>query len=198
MSLLEEVTKLVEDIIPFIDSEVMGDEKAQALSEQLGKVKKELESPKILGDVERKIVTSFDDWEERVYGMVEFVRGNTITQFKIQSLTASEQKEIRQKRDKARPVVPTPRSRGDKIDTDDPHYKKDMLKYDEDMRALDELNMLWVLEKGFVNIDIPGKDDQEKLAFLNSKVAGDAPKIAGEIVDLSNLTPENLSPFSRG
>lgn len=196
MSLLDEMTKLVDDILPLVDPEIIGKEKALILSKQIEKVQVELNKPEILGDVERKTVTNFDDWDERIYGVVEFVRAdNTITQFKIQSLTAAEQKGIRIKRDKAKPATPAPRSRGDKVDVDDPHYKKDMLRYDEEMRELDELNMLWILEKGLVDIEIPGKDDKEKMEYLNSKVAGDAPKIAGEIVDLSNLTPETLRPF---
>lgn len=199
MSLLEEVTKLVDDFLPLVDPEKIGEEKAQALAGQIEKVQAELDKPAILGEIERKVVTSFDEWDERIYGVAEFVRpDNTIAQFKIQSLTTNEHRKIRQRMLKAMPTSPTPRSRGDKIDPDDPHYKKDIIQYDADVVVVHEMNVMWILEKGLVDIEIPGKDDKEKMEFLNNKVAGDATKIAQEIMDLSNLTPENLSPFSRG
>ncbi len=176
-------------------SMAIGEEGLATIQEHLQAVDKELANPLILGDVKRNTVTSFEEWDERVKGLAEFVRGDAITQFEIQSLTAAEMKECRVKYHAAAPVEPIARHRGDKIpDPNDKHYQKEKAVYDAEVKNLENLWILWILEKGLL-FDIPGKDDAEKLESIGNKIAGDAGKLVNQIVDLSNLTPETLRPF---
>ena len=176
-------------------SMAIGEEGLATIQEHLQAVDKELANPLILGDVKRNTVTSFEEWDERVKGLAEFVRGDAITQFEIQSLTAAEMKECRDKYHAAAPVEPVARHRGDgKADPNDKHYQREMAVYDEEVKKLELLWILWILEKGLL-FDIPGKDDAEKLESIGNKIAGDAGKLVNQIVDLSNLTPETLRPF---
>lgn len=178
--------------------EAIGESNLNTLSGKLESLEKELSNPQILSDVVRKKIASFEDWDERVKGLVEFVRPDeTIIQFEIQSLTAAEMKKVRNKREAAEPTMPQPRQRGEgRPDPNDPHHKRDMVAYEEAKKKQNDLNILWILEYG-LTFEIPGKDDDEKLEFLSNKVAGDADKIAMEIMEISNLTPETMRPFSR-
>jgi len=118
-----------------------------------------------------------------------------IIEFQIQSLTAGEMKEVRVKRVAAEPVMPVARQRGDgKADPNDKAYQKDLEIYNAAKIKQDELNVLWILERGLLFV-ITGKDDDEKLESLKNTVAGDAAKIASDIMDISNLSPDSMSPF---
>jgi hypothetical protein len=198
---ITEMTKLTDALTPILSNdevrEAIGEEGLEAIGTHLLDLEKELSNPSILGDIKRNIVTSFEDWDERVFDIVEFVRGTeSITQINIQSLTAKEMGELRVKIRAAAPEEPVRRDRGDgNADMNDKVYARDMVAYNEAKSRLDDLSVLWYLEKGLKGITIPGKSDDEKLEFVGKKVAGDAAKIASAIMDLSNLTPDTLQPF---
>jgi hypothetical protein len=176
--------------------EALGQERVAEISQHLTNVDEALANPAILTDFPKTVVNSFDDWDERIKGVVEFIRADTsMTTFNIQSLTAKELQDVRSKLAATAPVQPSPRNRGDgKVDMDDKHYTKDMEKYEKLRAKQDDLNVLFILEYG-LPFDIPGKDNDEKLENVFEKVAGDAGKIASAIMDLSNLTPETMRPF---
>lgn len=201
MSVLEITKSLADTLTPIIIKdevrEAIGEEHLGLISSLLEDLNAELADPRILSEVKRNVVKSFDDWEERVKSVVDFVRpDNTIMQIEIQSLTASEMREIRKRRNDAEPAAPQPRSRGEgRPDPNDSHYKMEMKSYDEETKKLYELFKFWIVEKGLI-IEIPGKNDEEKLENLGKKVAGDIDKIFIEILEISNLTQETVRPFS--
>ena len=191
--------ELLDEVIPLIDSKKISKKKAAKITKKADLLLSELANPKILNDVPRKTISSFEDWEERVYDVVEFVRpDNTLVLFKIQSVTAAEQRSWKARRDAVAPIQPQPRSKGDTPDLNDPHYKKEMREYEKKMIELEDYALLWILEAGLVDITFPGSNDEEKLEALCAKVAGDWVKIGQEIMMISNLAPDNLRPFSMG
>ena len=190
--------ELLDEVIPLVDSKKLSKKKADIIMKKAEALQTELANPKILGDVPRRVISSFEDWEDRVFDVVEFVRpDNTLVQFKIQSVTAAEQRSWKAKREATAPIQPQPRSKGkgDEPDLKDKHYLKDMREYEKKMTELEDYTLLWILEAGLVDIKIPGSTDEEKLEALRSKVAGDWAKIGQEILLISNLAPENLRPF---
>ena len=196
--LVDDLTALVDMVTPLIDPETIGEEAATEISAQIKKVQDGLAALSLMGNAPRKEITSFDDWDEMVYGQVEFVRPDGSIEFmKIHSISAAERKRLRNKRNKLMPIAPSPRSRGDgQVDTNDPHYKMEMKEYEAAVTRLDELNVLWTIEAG-TDLVVPGETDEEKLANLDRHAAGDQVKIANEIVDVSGLTPDSLRPFMR-
>ena len=200
MSVLTKVKKLTDNLTTILEADevrkAIGDDGLAAIVKDIEMLDKELANPAILGNVVRNRVTSFEEWDERVKGLVEYVRPDgSITEFEIQSLTAGEMKTIRAKRAAMEPVMPQQRNRGDgKGDSNDKHYQKDRDVYEQANKKLDDLNVLWFLEHGLL-FEIAGKDDDEKLESLSNTVAGDAAKIASAIANISNLSPETMSPF---
>ena len=200
MSVLTKVKKLTDGLTTVLETdkvrEAIGDDGLAAIIKDMEALDKELANPAILGDVQRNRVTSFAEWDERVKGLVEYVRPNgSITEFEIQSLTAAELKKIRAKRAAMEPVMPQQRDRGDGNGApNEKHYQKDLEAYEEAKEKLDDLNVLWFLEHGLL-FEIAGKDDDEKLESLSKTVAGDGGKIATAIGNISNLSPETMSPF---
>ena len=199
MSVYEEMKGLIEDIKPLLDPDKIGEDKSEAINTRISSLVlalDQVESSIGYANAERKEVDGFDAWEERVESVSEFARPNgVISTFKIHSLTAKELKTINLKADAATPEAPTPRKRdGGPADMGGKVYIKDMKSYQEQMSTVERLRVLWILEYG-LDFAIPGKDDDEKLENLWNKVAGDAAKIANHIMDISNLTPEGISPF---
>ncbi len=193
---LTAMKELIDELTPYIDPDKIGEEEAARIMEKAEALQAELANPKIMGDVPRKEISSFEDWEERVYDLVEFVRpDDTIVQFKIQSVTAAEQRSWDARRNKIAPIQPVPRSKGDGPDLKDPHYIKDMREYEAKMVEMEDYSLLYILEAGLINIKIPGKTDKQKLKALKSKVGGDWIVIANTIMAISNLTPDTLRPF---
>ncbi len=191
------LTELTDFLIPLVETKKISKKVGTEMVEKIEALQAAITNPQPQGNAERKIISSFDDWEERVYDVVEFVRPDlTITQFKIKSVTAAEQRSWNAKRNAIAPIQPNPRSKGDgQPDLNDKHYLKDMREYEEKLKGLEEYMVLWILEAGLVDIVIPGDNDEEKLAALQGKVGGDWTKIANEIFEISNLTPESLRPF---
>ncbi len=200
MSVIEKTKELTDILTPVLGDEkireVIGEEKVEAIMTAVNDLDQEISDPRILDDIKRNTVTSFDDWDERVKGLVEFYRpNNTMTEFEIQSMTAAEVKKVEAMHKKAQPVVPEMRQKSPgKPDMNDKHYAVAMKAYDEEVQKAHDLYILWILEHGLL-FDIPGKDDDEKLEHLNKTVAGDAVKIADAITDISNLTPDAINPF---
>lgn len=189
---------LADALRPLIDPGTIGEEQSADIIEKIETLERALADPKILGDIERKVIGTFEDWEDRVYDTIEFVRpDNTIAQFQIHSITTTQQRAMRHKREAAVPPAPVPRDKGDGPDLNDPHYKKEMRDYERQVSEIEDLTLLWILEAG-LDFEIPGKDDAEKMEFLSGKIAGDAIRIAQGINEISNLTPDSLRPFLRG
>ena len=198
MNAVTAMKDLIDTLRPLIDPDKIGEDEAANVIKKIEVLESAMADPRILGDIERKVVGSFEDWEDRVYDTVEFVRpDNTMTQFKIHSITTTQQREMRHKREAAIPTAPVPRDKGNGPDLNDPHYKKEMRQYERQVNEIDDLTLLWVLEAG-LDFKIPGKDDAEKMEFLSGKIAGDAIRVAQRINDISNLTPDSLQPFMRG
>ncbi len=188
--------ELLDEVIPLVDPKKLGKKKAAKITKKAEALQAELDNPQILGDVPRRVINSFEEWEDRVFSVVEFVRpGGTLVQFKIQSVTAAEQRPWKAKQDAIAPIQPQPRSKGDGPDLNDPHYKKEMRVYEEKMTELEDYMLLWILEAGLVDITIPGSNDKEKLEALHGKIAGDWAKIGQDILAISNLNRESLRPF---
>ncbi len=199
MSVYEEMKGLIEDIKPLLDPDKIGEDKSDAINTRISDLVLALDQEESrigYANAERKAIDSFDDWEERVKSVAEFTRPNgKISTFKIHSLTAKELKTLNQKADAITPEPPTPRKRDSGVaDMGDKHYIKEMKSYQEQIVKVERVKILWILENG-LDFEIPGKDDDEKLDNLWAKVAGDAAKIANQIMDISNLTPEGISPF---
>ena len=193
---LTAMKELLDVITPFIDPEKIGEEESAEIMEKAEALQLELANPRILGDVPRRVISSFEDWEERVFDVVEVVRPDgTFAQFKIQSVTAAEQRSWKARRDKVAPIQPQPRSKGDGPDLKDQHYIKEMREYENKMIEMEDYSLLYILEAGLVDIKIPGKSDKQKLKALKSKVGGDWIAIGNAIMEISNLTPEILRPF---
>ena len=191
--------ELADYLTPLVEAKKISKKIATVMVEKIEAVQTAITDPRALGDVPRRVISSFEDWEERVFDVVEFVRpDNTLVQFKIQSVTTAELRSWKGKRNATAPIQPQPRSKGDGPDLNDPHYKKEMLEYEKKMIGLEEHALLWVLEAGLVDIKIPGSTDEEKLGALQGKVAGDWTKIGQDILSISNLAPESLRPFSMG
>lgn len=196
-SLIENVKALVNQVTPIIESQDIPEDQAEELTATMAALQESLNQTRpLLADVERKEITSFEDWDDRVYSVVEFVRpDDTVAQFKIHSLTATELKEMRIRLEQTAPIQPEPRSKSNGApDLNDKHYIKAMQEYENDKREHDNLNILMVLEAG-LDFKIPGDTDADKLAAIEHKVAGDAAKIAAQITDISNLNPEMVRPF---
>ena len=197
MDAVTATTELIGLITPHVTPDKIGEDEAGEIIEKIETLQKALASPKVL-NVERREINNFDDWEERVFDVVEIVRpDNTIAQIKIQSLTSADHREIRHKRNASAPIQPQPRDngKGNGLDLNDPHYKKDMVQYERDIADHADLSTLWVIERGLVDIEIPGETDEEKLANLRGKVVGDLLQIGQAIHDISNLSQESLQPF---
>ncbi len=197
-SAIKALTELTDFLTPLVETKKISKKVGTEIVEKVEALEAAITNPEPPGNAVRKIISSFDDWEERVYDVVEFVRPDlTLTQFKIQSVTAAEQRSWRAKRNAITPVQPTPRDKGKGAgpDLEDPHYKEDMLIYEEKMVELEEYMTLWILEAGLVGIVIPGDNDKEKLVALRGKVGGDWTKIGNAIFEISNLTSEVVRPF---
>ncbi len=192
------LTELTDFLIPLVETKKISKKVGTEMVERIEALQAAITNPEPPGNATRKIISSFDDWEERVYDVVEFVRpDDTITVFKIQSVTAAEQRSWRAKRNAIAPVQPTPRDngKGGGPDLEDSHYKEDMLVYEEKLAELEEYMTLWILEAGLVDIVIPGDNDEEKLVAVRSRIGGDWGKIGTAIYVISNLTPEGMRPF---
>ncbi len=188
--------ELADYLTPLVENKKISKKVATVMVEKIEAVQTAITEPKVFGDVPRKVINSFEDWEERVYDVVEFVRpDDTMAQFKIQSVTAAEQRSWKAKRDAAAPVQPQPRSKGDGPDINDPHYKEEMREHEQGMIELEDYALLLILEAGLVDVKIPGDTDEKKLEALRDKVAGDWISIGNAIMSISNLTPDTLRPF---
>jgi len=188
--------ELVDFLTPLVETKKISKKVGTEMVGKIEALQAAITNPEPPGNAKRKAVKSFDDWEERVYDVVEFVRPNeTITQFKIQSVTAAEQRSWNAKRNAIAPIQPQPRSKGGAPDLNDSHYLKDMKVYEAKLAELEEYMTLWILEAGLVDIIIPGDNDEEKLTALRGKVGGDWAKIGNAIFEISNLTPEAMRPF---
>ncbi len=200
MSVIDKTQDLTDYLATVMGSEAVreaiGEEGINEITEKLEALDLALADPQLNG-VPTKVISSFEEWDERVNGVVEFVRADkAIIQFKIHSLSAAEVKKIEIMKVKATPVAPEARQRGDgRPDiVGDKKYAHDMKVYEKEVERVRDLYILWILEHG-MEFDIPGKDDDEKLVSLDKMVAGDAVKISNEITHLSNLTPENVRSF---
>ena len=144
-------------------------------------------------------VNSWEDWSDRLSDVVEFRNGNIARKFKVWSITVEEQSKIASELKKNLP--PEPKRRRDKhgnIDMNDPNYEKFYDEWREKATPLLEIATLRWIEFGWAKpngIEIPGATDQEKLANLKNKVAGDIPKLRDKIEYMSNLNEETIDFF---
>lgn len=200
MSLSELISELVIEIKKANKEGFGGDEAVEAREDMLKRLETEINLGVPAEQAESREIKSWDDWDERVFDTVEFVRANDrIDRFKISSLTAAEVSALDQKSKAELPPEPQPREDAQgRPDRNDRHYKKDMKGYQEAQDRVNWLYNLWVLEIGFAKangFEIPGETDEEKMKSMESKIAGDGVKIAQAILRISNLTPESVLPF---
>jgi hypothetical protein len=144
-------------------------------------------------------VNSWEDWTDRISDVVEFKNGNVARRFKVWSLSVDEQSMIASELRKNLP--PEPKRRRDKngnMDYNDPNYEKAREDWAEKSKPHIELATLRWIEYGWAKpngIEIPGANDQEKLANLKKKIAGDVPKLRDKIEYMSNLNEETIDFF---
>ena len=142
----------------------------------------------------RKVVSSFEDWTERVKGEVILKRPDAELVIPIRAISEAERAELRQvyiDLMPARPKLSKDRSgevRANKVNEDA------VAKYEEEKAYANAILQMLYIEKG-CDWEIPGKNNSEKLESLKSKVAGEIDILYKHIVRISRLSSEDIDFF---
>lgn len=126
------------------------------------------------------VISKWEDWTEEVKGYSEIKRGDKTIKVPIRSITQEELDEIN-----ARCKIPSPPRvfvKEKKTWVDDPNNPE----YLEKVEKINQRRSL-LLTLAFIDMEIPGKDDDEKIANLVKKLPGDILTIMRDGMKLSNL-----------
>lgn len=202
MALREPLNALLNEVDKLDAKDVGGQAATGRRKELVKEIRAEMQAALSPDQVEKKQISSWKDWDERIEETVEFVRSGgrgRIDGFRIQSLTAQEVNHLEKVRQASQTPRPLRRSgRDGRPDEHDPHYEKALQKWEQENTLSNRLHMLRVIEIGFAQangFEIPGETEEEKLAALEAKVSGDVVRLFVAINRISNLTEETLAPF---
>jgi len=142
----------------------------------------------------RKVVSSFEDWGERIKSEVMLPRPDGDIFIPVRAVSENERVEINKIYRDVLPAKPKlSLDHKGNVRNNGTNSKADAEYEDQKQHAALILQMLFI-EKG-CDWDIPGKDYNEKLKSLGNKVSGEIDKLHLEIMKISRLTNEDVGYF---
>ena len=148
-----------------------------------------------MSEPKRTVVKGFEDWTERIKAEVVLKRpNNEQVIIPITAVSEADRMEITSVYRSLKPAKPKMSlDRAGNVRNNAPNAKADEDYADAELYASNIMRLLYI-EKG-CGWDIPGKNNDEKLAALRKKVPGEIDLLYTGILSISRLTDEDVGFF---
>lgn len=194
--IVKSVVELLDIITPCIDDGKVTDEISENIALLTAKITEEAERSVVVDkDYVLKTIESFDDITARSKDIVIIETDKGQIGIPIKSISVAEASRIRRYNLENEPVnTAAMREKDGAPDKTDTHYAKDMAKHEDAL--LEHVNRLYFeyLKYG-LDLEIPGKNDDEKYENTLKMFAGALKVIVEGIQNISYLNEDKIGPF---
>lgn len=190
------VAELVDIMTPCLDDNKVTDEISEKITSLTAKIVEEAERSVVVDkDHIFKTIESFDELTARSKDIVMIETDKGDIGIPIQSISVAEGSHIRRYNLENEPInTAIMREKDGSLDKNDPHYAKDMAKHEDAL--VEHVNRLYFeyLKLG-LDLEIPGKSDDEKYENTLKMFAGALKVIVEGIQSISYLNEDKIGPF---
>lgn len=146
-------------------------------------------------ELKRKVLKGFEDWTDRIKSEFTFKRpGGEEFVIPIQSLSDAERVDIINTQRELTPARPQlGLDRKNNIRNNKPNRDAET-EYAVEKKRAEDIGKMLVIEKG-TGWEIPGKNYDDKLDYIQTKVAGEVDDLYMAIMRISGLTDEDVDFF---